>query len=42
MLSENNHFDIDENDEENGRTAADDLSDVGKLFKSDAISKGMY
>jgi hypothetical protein len=31
---------MDENDDEN-KTAADDLSDVGKLLKSDAVSKEM-
>ncbi len=34
------YFHIDENDEENGKTTADDLSDFGKLLKSDAVSKG--
>jgi hypothetical protein len=33
--------DIEENDEENGKTTGDDLSDVGKLLKSDAVSKEM-
>ncbi|CAF0895097.1 unnamed protein product [Rotaria sordida] len=34
-------LDSDENDEENGKTTVDDLSDVSKLLKNDAVSKEM-
>lgn len=34
-------FHLDDNDDENGKNAGDDLSDVGKLLKSDAVSKGI-
>jgi len=33
--------DLDENDEDSGKATTDDLSDVGKLLKSDAVSKEM-
>lgn len=33
---------IDDEDDENGKTGADDLSDVGKLLKNDAVTKGLY
>ncbi len=43
QMDENgDELDFDDDDDEDGKTAADDLSDVGKLLKSDVVSKGIY